>query len=534
MTSILCLKCGSSLVETTALPTSPVPQLLHTIRTPFPSEIISVQQTISHAHVDMLQLDRDIERVQAVLNQLKSHRDGIQNYVDEHRAVLAPIRRLPPEILSKIFIHCLPARKSHSFRISQAPLLLGRICSGWRSVMLTTPQLWSTFALVSSFRSTNNALCNVWLERSGSCPLTLVIGSLGGTTEEAYAVIATLASHCHRWRHLVLMSPSAMQYISTADLHLPCLESVEIAMHDIILTGGRTVTIENAPRLRAFKMDSLGLAPAIRVPWCQLTEYHVKFDNLDSCIAALQQSANVESCKLTCRTDAAELTQEYLPVVLPHLRSLHIVVGGDLTNLFNHLVLPALRDIHITQHASQGSGSIWPQSQFHSLLSHTTESLRTLVLDSNSSMLVDQCLIQCLETVPFITRLEIRGAAMGLTTETFKRLTNRGHDDKVTCLVPRLQVIKLDDGALSNFEYRAFENMVASRWRLLDSANDDHIGPIVRLNVVTLNRHRSKKYNDWGKLELLHAFRDEGLEIDASKYSPPLMAHLRQDHALAL
>ncbi|KAJ6627993.1 hypothetical protein B0H10DRAFT_1993151 [Mycena sp. CBHHK59/15] len=57
-------------------------------------------------------------------------------------AELDPVhKKLPLEITSEIFVHCVP----HSvFPIpipSHAPLLLTRVCSDWRSIALNTPNL---------------------------------------------------------------------------------------------------------------------------------------------------------------------------------------------------------------------------------------------------------------------------------------------------------------------------------------------------------------------------------------------------------
>ncbi|TDL19828.1 hypothetical protein BD410DRAFT_398116 [Rickenella mellea] len=58
------------------------------------------------------------------------------------------MQTLPPELLSEIFWHCLyhgrDAPVTHKTRTTlHAPLLLGRICSRWRTILISTPELWS-------------------------------------------------------------------------------------------------------------------------------------------------------------------------------------------------------------------------------------------------------------------------------------------------------------------------------------------------------------------------------------------------------
>ncbi|KAJ7639265.1 hypothetical protein FB45DRAFT_702489, partial [Roridomyces roridus] len=54
------------------------------------------------------------------------------------------ISYLPPEIMSEMFIHCLPTKRSglDSFNFAEAPFLLSRVCSRWRQIVLSTPELW--------------------------------------------------------------------------------------------------------------------------------------------------------------------------------------------------------------------------------------------------------------------------------------------------------------------------------------------------------------------------------------------------------
>ncbi|KAJ7143102.1 hypothetical protein C8R43DRAFT_866226, partial [Mycena crocata] len=53
-----------------------------------------------------------------------------------------PSQRFPPEILSEIFIHCLPDDKFITPDLATAPLLLCGICHHWKDITLATPELW--------------------------------------------------------------------------------------------------------------------------------------------------------------------------------------------------------------------------------------------------------------------------------------------------------------------------------------------------------------------------------------------------------
>jgi hypothetical protein len=59
--------------------------------------------------------------------------------------ILGPITRVPYDIITEIFVHCLPQHrlKHRQPNTTIAPILLCHICSTWRTAALATPTLWS-------------------------------------------------------------------------------------------------------------------------------------------------------------------------------------------------------------------------------------------------------------------------------------------------------------------------------------------------------------------------------------------------------
>ncbi|KAJ7649376.1 hypothetical protein DFH06DRAFT_901717, partial [Mycena polygramma] len=58
--------------------------------------------------------------------------------------VVYPVLTLPPEILSGIFVECLPTHehRARPFPVTP-PLSLAQVCRHWRSIALLTSELWS-------------------------------------------------------------------------------------------------------------------------------------------------------------------------------------------------------------------------------------------------------------------------------------------------------------------------------------------------------------------------------------------------------
>ncbi|TDL25366.1 hypothetical protein BD410DRAFT_637324 [Rickenella mellea] len=109
----------------------------------------------------------------------------------------APIERLYFDILSQIFLECLSETQLSSVRMSEAPVLLGRICSHWRAVVLNTPMLWAGLMLGSGRVQNDDAkdamAAAEWKIRAGSC---LMSYSLWRTPD----VIDVILPHCGQWR----------------------------------------------------------------------------------------------------------------------------------------------------------------------------------------------------------------------------------------------------------------------------------------------------------------------------------------------
>ncbi|TDL13964.1 hypothetical protein BD410DRAFT_734684, partial [Rickenella mellea] len=55
---------------------------------------------------------------------------------------VSPILRIPTEIASEIFQHCLPDDEFPRPSVICAPVQLTRVCSAWRTLAIRTPYLW--------------------------------------------------------------------------------------------------------------------------------------------------------------------------------------------------------------------------------------------------------------------------------------------------------------------------------------------------------------------------------------------------------
>lgn len=115
---------------------SPFDSVLGTNFIPSESDVQLINAYLVEPLSKITQLDLEISRLQA-------ERDEIYARIQPHQALLSPIRRLPLDIMEKIFLSCLPTQRNPAMSTLEAPLKLGRICSSWRSFAYSCPRLWS-------------------------------------------------------------------------------------------------------------------------------------------------------------------------------------------------------------------------------------------------------------------------------------------------------------------------------------------------------------------------------------------------------
>jgi hypothetical protein len=220
-----------------------------------------------------------------ILDALRHKREVLSQFIIEHDALLALIRRLPMEILTKIFILCMPNHGMSSFDPEHSPLLVGQVCIGWRQVALSTQALWSSITVTRDRPS--NKMANLWISRALSVPLTIRLDCTGSSKVGSIRLaILVLVQYCDRWKTLELCIPeSAIPRLRSIRHRLPSLESLSIQNPKESQFWSHEFSIfEFAPRL-----SKLSLGPGIfhdarfKIPWHQLTELTAHIKNITEC-----------------------------------------------------------------------------------------------------------------------------------------------------------------------------------------------------------------------------------------------------------
>ncbi|KAJ6573488.1 hypothetical protein DFH09DRAFT_388978, partial [Mycena vulgaris] len=236
---------------------SPFTSKLGTNYCPQDEEIIEIQSLLVEPALQLKCLDDEITELQKAVEKLRDERDKLAAYVDAHRALISPFRRLPLDIIQALFMACIPTHRNCVMSAREAPVLLGRICSSWRTISLSTPRLWSRLHIVEPNRSypppdspfeeklaQRLEITKMWLGRSGQCPLSISLQSsydhVSAVSATQHHIIHALLPFASRWEHITLAAlPSVLPMSHLTEADVPMLKSVTInELHEP--TGGPT------------------------------------------------------------------------------------------------------------------------------------------------------------------------------------------------------------------------------------------------------------------------------------------------------
>ncbi|KAJ7513056.1 hypothetical protein B0H11DRAFT_1843504 [Mycena galericulata] len=344
---------------------SPFAQHLHTNYAPSDSEIKWIQSHIEPHTVE-------VARLNALIQDLSAQRDETQEYIDAHKALLSPVRRLPPDIVQEIFTACLPTQRNAVMSAREAPLLLTCICRAWRALALSTPVLWASLHLPLEFifdRSPAPAQVRQWLARSGRCALSLsIVGARNMEQwEEDYAdevdgVLQALDECADRWHSIDLSFNMTEGLPRFADVYAPRLVALKLKGPPAEMQSMKLLT---TPSLRTVALrimrDFDRWVPRMPLHWEYLTSltlgnggvYQLEGPSPSALLAVLQRCPRL----VRFEADVGSLAHDTLPTdtgsepelllstlrVLVFFRRSSSVSPISIHYLLQRLCMPALR-----------------------------------------------------------------------------------------------------------------------------------------------------------------------------------------------
>ncbi|KAF9077379.1 hypothetical protein BDP27DRAFT_608069 [Rhodocollybia butyracea] len=477
---MLCEKCNASIPdapsnasESSNSPSSSLQNLLRGQNSLTPSNTSEIQDIIAGLEVDTHRIRWELI---SLTNKLK--RLAIQQA--KYKSLLAPIRRLPSEILSLIFTHfSCDSYKQNSITVDNGITLPGwslmAVCSHWYNIALSCTALWRKIRVDALlFDNSEEALDNLarlaaplkWcLDHAGeTAPLEIRLrANMDGqdTPVPEPEFMRILSAQSARWRHLHLTVDftnleSFPSFAALKNCALTSLKSLEF--YNDLCQGHTEVDIfRNAPQLTQL---TLGTLPTVErtdmFPWGQIKTLELQpHDTTHELFEALAFCPSLESLSYVFSYYDDE-SSEIQPQFSETIRSLsvlfkwlHRYVSETFSLLMDAACFPALQEITIT-YEEHDSDILWPQHKVISFLLRSGCSLTTLEI--RDVAISNDNLVALLGHTPELRRFNFYEDPRHLTREKDSKARASKHQHTTMSFIARLHAFgDIEDGGPHGF-----------------------------------------------------------------------------------
>ncbi|KAK0237529.1 hypothetical protein EDD85DRAFT_936534 [Armillaria nabsnona] len=382
-----CRKCGCKLNKRVADRGSSLegrlPQLLRSNDAPIDADIKFLKGYIAGKQKLLKELNAHRAALSAAEKLLTTLLSTLKSDIAQYEKAVHPIRRLPPEVLSEIFLQCIdedgteneasrfldeaPLRPKSSLDPSQCPWMLSKVCSKWRAISLSFSRLWSNIHLHVRDKKPRQFIrtLNLQLHRSGTHTLKVAF-TVSPFMKDLPPITEVLISSCLRWKTLFLSIPEiCMSQIAHIEGSLPILSALYILPPVPYSTTGESFfTFHNTPSLRTIGGD-VNILRRCNLPWTQIKSViyprsvgvQMNFPFLEHIHSSIEHWEMFASPKDTIPPNTMVITA-------PRLVSLdiHIYTFGVSSSILDHLILPSLRSFS-TSDDSRGVAALVKRSK---------------------------------------------------------------------------------------------------------------------------------------------------------------------------
>ncbi|KAJ7024794.1 hypothetical protein C8F04DRAFT_152410 [Mycena alexandri] len=333
-------------------------------------------------------IEEKMTHLERVLDQLHRRRQGLRDFITDNRRAIAPIRRLPTELLSEIFSHCVE-RDAYDWdpTVNQEWILV-QVSRSWRAVLISMPRIWSRIFISNAFPPKNvnlKAALLLQLERSAQFPLTIDFDFEVASAEQRISVLEALFSARDRWQHVNIHLREADFLHFRSDAAFPKLTTLGLSIHSSMDECAFDSIFQATPALQELHYNgqtniwiaegrpTTSLSQIQCFPLSQLRRLdllNLMYDPADL-LSVLGLASNILELRLR-RCDCF-VAAEVNPKTLPNLVSLDVAECDDF--LLGSIIAPVLRRLAISFDEYTGMSD-----DFASFMTRTGHSLTDLTL----------------------------------------------------------------------------------------------------------------------------------------------------------
>ncbi|KAF9531323.1 hypothetical protein CPB83DRAFT_848839 [Crepidotus variabilis] len=426
---------------------------------PSDSETFEIKISLSERLTKLAEINAQVQELECQRQALLDERSALSSDIQKLRGFISLTRRgqIPDDILREIFFRCLPTNHDAIMHSREPPVLLTRICAGWRQLALSTPRLWASIHLpipslphaptpalhgapyaltptdiaslpqeqffeLSAAMTRRAEGVKEWLLRSMDCPtsVTIISRDYNGFNPFCVLMLNAILPFRSRWEKMTIVSmkPHLAPLRGLSASELPLLRKFEYDevpsdpnVPEDDLQGFDVLDFLSTSSLRKLSVkrvrENISCLP---VQWASLSSLtlHLNFqpNDMTAMIGLLQQCLHLKTCSIVVQryggdnfpfpVSNSSIQYSAIPVTLQYLETFVITVRGESNYpaAFDSLIMPNLRHLEF-------QWACYPGTPLRSLLAHSGQTLR--VLNTSASGCSDDDFIAALRHCPHVT-----------------------------------------------------------------------------------------------------------------------------------
>ncbi|KAI0786425.1 hypothetical protein C8Q75DRAFT_855774 [Abortiporus biennis] len=344
-------------------------------RQPTEQEIAAAQSEISTHEQEVANLQVSIRYLQLQILQLSAKQAEHQRHISRHKGVLTLARRIPAEVLAKIFEDCVRSGWS------RAPIVVAHVCSQWRAAAQSYPRVWSRIYADASNGEVIGRT-KFWLKMARKAPLHITVVVPRAAHPYLLAeVINLLLGHADQWRTFTLETDIAVQArtisarLLEVDVNFPSLQHINLIvgecidgdldqMDDDSISIADTFSSERAPLLSSLRV-ACNILPMISYPsHIHHLDLSVKEStafrplSADSLLSLFETLPDLTSLTLSLPLEYdhpfVDDPDPLRYVELEQLETLILYGPTDLNRILFHIRAPSITNLHLRSLEDKG------------------------------------------------------------------------------------------------------------------------------------------------------------------------------------
>ncbi|KAG1747067.1 uncharacterized protein EDB91DRAFT_1245511 [Suillus paluster] len=341
------------------------------------------QQQVNAVLHEISGLETVMDGVKNVRQQLVEKKDSITQSMDLHKGLVSVLWRIPTEVLSHIFVHCLPEAGCLSPASNLACImLLTRICRGWREVAVGVPNLWCRLYIKDRDLQRATFFYDSWLKRSRGYPLSLELDCHANDSTKLKSLLQPYINQISSLSIKFSRTPDQPELLLN---DLPALQELTIAGIHHIPSIAQSIsrlpsTLRSLHVMESwFDVEHLSSLNAV---WAHLTNVEINIVHPNVFLHLLQLCPNLSSLTVRADFDQIRTLEPFTHTEIRSLRTSPVtLVTRPLTGLFDALTLPNLRVFEA------GYVRTWPHEEFKAFLVRSKCPLESLNVNGYRSVM---------------------------------------------------------------------------------------------------------------------------------------------------